>query len=243
MNEARRKKLSETLDLLKDRRQQLCDISIEAREKQGRMPETERFYSLRSHLSDASDALDEAESLLGGLIEDTERVLTEPTAPEQPLSKKEKIAKEEMVKDIEAGKPEEKQLSRVGIWWRMFFLFLFTAPLLMLCLWLWIDRNDSVYLWFAGFIFVAAVVILYILMGKWDKTPLDSHLMRNHDTESGIDPATELMAGILGSEILSRELNREREAAEKRRYDSLYWQESIRDKNPRHDFDYDHDDD
>lgn len=86
MNEARRKELLETLDLLKDRRQQLRDLSIEVSEKQRRMPETERFYSLRSHLSDASDALDEAESLLGGLIEDTEKELTGQTIPVQSMS-------------------------------------------------------------------------------------------------------------------------------------------------------------
>lgn len=86
MDEARRKRLLETIEVLKNRQQQLRDISIEVMEKQGRMPETERFYSLRSHLSDASDALDEAESLLGGLIEDTEMALTGQTASAQPMS-------------------------------------------------------------------------------------------------------------------------------------------------------------
>ncbi len=86
MDEARRKRLLETIEVLKNRQQQLRDISIEVMEKQGRMPETERFYSLRSHLSDASDALDEAESLLGGLIEDTEMTLTGQTASAQPMS-------------------------------------------------------------------------------------------------------------------------------------------------------------
>jgi len=47
------------------------------------------------------------------------------------------------------------------------------------------------------------------------------------------------LAGMMGAEMLNRAAKRERQAAEKRRYDSLYWQESIRDKNPRHDFDYD----
>ena len=86
MDEARRKRLLETIEELKNRRQQLRDISFEVMEKQERMPETERFYSLRSHLSDASDALDEAESLLGGLIEDTEMALTGQTASAQPMS-------------------------------------------------------------------------------------------------------------------------------------------------------------
>jgi hypothetical protein len=47
----------------------------------------------------------------------------------------------------------------------------------------------------------------------------------------------------MGAEMLGGAAKRERKAAEKRRYDSLYWQESIRDKNPRHDFDYDNMDD
>ena len=64
-----------------------------------------------------------------------------------------------------------------------------------------------------------------------------------HKSKTGLDSGTELMAGMMGAELINREMRREKEAAEKRRYDSLYWQESIRDKNPRHDFDYDHKDD
>ena len=51
------------------------------------------------------------------------------------------------------------------------------------------------------------------------------------------------LEGMMGAEMLGRAAKRERQEAEKRRYDSLYWQESIRDKNPRHDFDYDNIDD
>ena len=64
-----------------------------------------------------------------------------------------------------------------------------------------------------------------------------------NNPKTSLDPGTELLGGILGSELLVRELKRKRQEAEKRRYDSLFWQESIRDKNPRHDFDYDHMDD
>ncbi len=62
-------------------------------------------------------------------------------------------------------------------------------------------------------------------------------------SKTGLDLGTELMAGMMGAELINREIEKEKEAAEKRRYDSLYWQESIRDKNPRHDIDYDHKDD
>ncbi len=51
------------------------------------------------------------------------------------------------------------------------------------------------------------------------------------------------LAGMMGAKMLGRAAKRERQEAEQRRYDSLYWQESIRDKNPRHDFDYDNMDD
>ena len=78
-----------------------------------------------------------------------------------------------------------------------------------------------------------------VLMDKWDKAPIDDRIKDNFNSKSQIDPATKLMAGMMGAEMLNRAAKRERQAAEKRRYDSLYWQESIRDKNPRHDFDYD----
>ena len=64
-----------------------------------------------------------------------------------------------------------------------------------------------------------------------------------YKSKTNHNPSTDIMAGMMGAEMLGRAAKRERQAAEKRRYDSLYWQESIRDKNPRHDFDYDKMDD
>ena len=55
-----------------------------------------------------------------------------------------------------------------------------------------------------------------------------------------------LILGLIGSELIEdaeRFHNQRVQEREKRRYDSLYWQESIRDNNPRHDFDYDNMDD
>ena len=136
-------------------------------------------------------------------------------------------------------KPQKKQLSRVQIWWRMFLLCLVFAPLFFFLLWQWIENDDVVYLGFAAFFFVAAVIIMAVLVDKWDKTPVDERLKDTYNSKSQIDPATKLMAGMMGAEMLNRVAKREKQKAEKRRYDSLYWQESIRDKNPRHDFDYD----
>lgn len=65
----------------------------------------------------------------------------------------------------------------------------------------------------------------------------------SYNSKSKIDPATKLMVGMMGAEMLNRAAKRVSQAAEKRLYDSLYWQESISDKNPCHDFDYDKMDD
>lgn len=243
MNDARRKKLLEAVNLLKDRQQQLHNISTEAWEKQDRLPETEEFYSLRSHLSDASDALDEAEAILEGVIEDTEKALTEQAAPEQSSSINDEFTEEERVKEIKEDKLPEKQLSRVAIWWRMFFLFLVFIPLMFFLIYLWVEHDDGVYLAFAAFFFIVGVILLAVLMNKWAKIPDDTNTERTYHSQSGIHPTTEIMAGMMGAEMLHRAAERERQEAEKQRYESLYWQESIRDKNPRHDFDYDHEDD
>ena len=243
MNDARRKKLLDAIELLKDRQQQLHNISTEAWEKQDRLPETEEFYSLRNHLSDASEALDEAEAILEGLIEDTEKVLTEQAAPKQSSSSNNEFTEEERAKEIEADKLPEKQLSRVAIWWRMFVLLLVFLPLVFFLLYLWLIHDDGAYLGLAAILFIVAVVLLAVLMNKWAKIPDGEELQGTYDSRPGIHPTTEIMAGMMGAEMLHRAAERERQEAEKQRYESLYWQESIRDKNPRHDFDYDHEDD
>lgn len=91
---------------------------------------------------------------------------------------------------------------------------------------------------FCGFIAFIPFIVWLV-----KRTPQQSGDDNAYDSRYRMDPTTELMAGMMGAEMLHRAAEREREAADKRRYDSLYWQESIRDKNPRHDFDYDHEDD
>ena len=85
----------------------------------------------------------------------------------------------------------------------------------------------------AFFIYIPFAIKLSKVSGKADV----------HKSKASLDSGTELMVGMMGAELINREIKKEREEAEKQRYDSLYWQESIRDKNPRHDFDYDHQDD
>lgn len=90
---------------------------------------------------------------------------------------------------------------------------------------------------------VAFIIALLLYIPFAIRLAKVSGTQSTNKTDSHLDPKTELMAGILGSELIHRSIEKEKQAAEKRRYDSLYWQESIRDKTPRHDFDYDHLDD
>lgn len=50
----------------------------------------------------------------------------------------------------------------------------------------------------------------------------------------GLDARSELLLGMMGAELIDKEIEKEKKESERRRYESLYWQEAIRDKN-RHD--------
>lgn len=50
----------------------------------------------------------------------------------------------------------------------------------------------------------------------------------------GLDARSELLLGMMGAELIDKEIEKEKKESERRRYESLYWQEAARDKN-RHD--------
>ena len=50
----------------------------------------------------------------------------------------------------------------------------------------------------------------------------------------GLDARSELLLGMMGAELIDKEIEKEKKESERRRYESLHWQEAIRDKN-RHD--------
>ena len=98
-------------------------------------------------------------------------------------------------------------------------------------------------LW-AAFVFACCFIAsIPLIVWVTKRTQQQSEDDNAYYSKTRLDPATELMAGMMGAEMIHRAAERKRQEADKQRYDSLYWQESIRDKNPRHDFDYDHEDD
>lgn len=62
----------------------------------------------------------------------------------------------------------------------------------------------------------------------------------NQDNDPDLDLSTKVMLGALGAKILDDQIEKHKQESEKRRHESLYWQESIRDKNHNHDTDYDY---
>lgn len=81
------------------------------------------------------------------------------------------------------------------------------------------------------------LILIYICVRPYSsKGPIgeDITLDEDQDDNPGLDARSELLLGMMGAELLNREIEKEKKESERRRYESLYWQEAIRDKN-RHD--------
>lgn len=148
--------------------------------------------------------------------------------------------KEEKERPVEEILPEKKK-EGVGC---LIAVFIFSgavgfSPFIAYFLWQYGKTGDSSNL--VGVAIFSICFLLFvpiaILIAK------ESGTTKDHTAASSLDLMTKIEASILGSEVIHRVAEKEKQKAEKRRYDSLYWQESIRDKNPRHDFDYDKMDD
>ena len=115
----------------------------------------------------------------------------------------------------------------------MIFAFIL-FPISALFFYIYSREGEKEYLWFAILCVVCFIVMIPITIWYVKKDiSFPSGDGTSGTSGSGLDARTELMLGIMGSEIINREIEKEKDATEKRRYDSLYWQESARDKNSR----------
>lgn len=92
-----------------------------------------------------------------------------------------------------------------------------------------------------GIIIGAVGMIAFLLWGAWcgyrnqrknrdvKSTPKRQDDLNSVDS-SELDTGTKVMIGLMGAKLLDKQIEKEKEKSEKDRYDSLYWQESIRDK-------------
>ena len=58
---------------------------------------------------------------------------------------------------------------------------------------------------------------------------------RNTNKDSGLSLGTKIMLGAMGAKLIDDQIEKHKQENEKRRYDSLNWQESDRDKDPDYD--------
>lgn len=81
------------------------------------------------------------------------------------------------------------------------------------------------------------LAIIYICVRPYtSKVAIYKDVTQDEDQvdSPGLDARSELLLGMMGAELIDKEIEKEKKESERRRYESLYWQEAIRDKN-RHD--------
>ena len=145
---------------------------------------------------------------------------------------------EEILPELEK-KPEEKKGNGCAMAILISMVVFTLTPFLVYYFWHFGKTGEIADL-VGAFCFLIGIILLNPFAIKLAKV---SGIEGLYKSKTNHNPSTDIMAGMMGAEMLGRAAKRERQEAEKRRYDSLYWQESIRDKNPRHDLDYDHEDD
>ena len=117
-------------------------------------------------------------------------------------------------------------------------LLAFLGPFAGLCFYLYVVCEG-------GWLFIVcgvAIILMYLILiyicisAYTSKGPKGKGITLDEDQEDspGLDARSELLLGMMGAELLNKEIEKEKRESEKRRYESLYWQEAARGKN-RHD--------
>jgi hypothetical protein len=215
---------------------QFCTVRFESRDAMFRLPDAfeEGFLSSK----DAVIISDEDEIEEEELEELEEESIDLGSSVHADSVKAQSSADNDVVTTPQVtSKQKTRGLINVAVFWLILFV-----PIIALLLWI-PDETLNI----TGWIMIPMYFVFVFVSNRIGRKAAEkgtrpgSQIQSNK--QSGLDPLTELELGLMGSEILHHAIEREKQASEKRRYDSLYWQESIRDKNPRHDFDYDHMDD
>ena len=112
------------------------------------------------------------------------------------------------------------------------------GPFAGLCFYLYVVCEGGWFFIVCGVaIILMYLILIYICVSAYtSKGPIGKNITidEEQDDSPGLDARSELLLGMMGAELLNREIEKEKKESERRRYESLYWQEAIRDKN-RHD--------
>ena len=78
------------------------------------------------------------------------------------------------------------------------------------------------------------LILIYICVSAYTSKGAigkDITIDEDQDDSPGLDARSELLLGMMGAELLDKEIEKEKKESERHRYESLYWQEAARDKN------------
>ena len=86
---------------------------------------------------------------------------------------------------------------------------------------------------FAGAIVLAHLFLIWLIanIGIFSSKKATSNPGASLSGQHEMSPSTKLIIGLAGAKIIGDQMEKEKQDREKKRYDSLFWAESIRDKN------------
>ena len=112
------------------------------------------------------------------------------------------------------------------------------GPFAGLCFYLYVICEGGWFFIVCGVaIILMYLILIYICVSAYtSKGPIGKDITIDEDQvdSPSLDARSELLLGMMGAELLNKEIEKEKKESERHRYESLYWQEAARDKN-RHD--------
>ena len=144
---------------------------------------------------------------------------------------------EKKTKNTDKYNPNDEKLPVFRFILACLILLAFMGPFAGLCFYLYVVCEGGWFFIVCGVaIILMYLILIYICISAYtSKGAIYKDVTQDEDQvdSPGLDARSELLLGMMGAELLNREIEKEKES-ERRRYESLYWQEAARDKN-RHD--------
>ncbi len=148
------------------------------------------------------------------------------------------ICMKEKIQNGNKNNPNDEKLPVFRFILACIILLAFMGPFAGLFFYLYVVCESGWFFIVCGVaIILMYLILIYICVSAYtSKGPIrkDITLDEDEDDSPGLDARSELLLGMMGAELINREIEKEKKESERRRYESLYWQEAIRDKN-RHD--------
>ena len=140
----------------------------------------------------------------------------------------------EKTHNCEKNNPNNEKLPVFRFILACIILLAFMGPFAGLCFYLYVVCEGGWFFIVCGVaIILMYLILIYICVRPYtSKGPLGKNITIDEDQDDGpgLEARSELLLGMMGAELLNREIEKEKKESERRRYESLYWQEAARDK-------------